>query len=74
MYLSGVIALHSTFPLVFYVVFRAVYTILCGCDPHENHSEVCVKTEDYLWLKVGFSCSGQICLVQCMQAYLHSVG
>ncbi|XP_065185171.1 nuclear pore complex protein Nup93-like [Sycon ciliatum] len=41
------VARHSPDPFK-----RAVYSIVCGVDPHENHAEVCVKTEDYLWLKL----------------------
>ena len=31
---------------------RAVYCILARCDVSDNHPEVCVKTDDYMWLKV----------------------
>ena len=32
---------------------RAVYCLLARCDISDNHPDVCVKTEDYMWLKVG---------------------
>ena len=35
---------------------RAVYCILARCDVNDNHSEVCVKTDDYMWLKVSWYC------------------
>ena len=31
---------------------RAVYCLLARCEVADNHPEVCVKTEDYMWLKV----------------------
>ncbi len=32
---------------------RAVYCVLAGCDVrHLDHTEVCCKTDDYMWLKV----------------------
>ena len=31
---------------------RAVYCLLARCEVNDNHSEVCVKTDDYMWLKV----------------------
>ena len=33
---------------------KAVYCLLARCDVSNNHPEVCVKTEDYMWLKVNF--------------------
>ena len=32
---------------------RAVYCLLARCDVSDNHPEVCVKTDDYMWLKVN---------------------
>ncbi|XP_077993570.1 nuclear pore complex protein Nup93-like [Glandiceps talaboti] len=31
---------------------RAVYCIIGHCDPHDNHSEIADKTDDYLWIKL----------------------
>ena len=31
---------------------RVVYCLLARCDVSNNHPEVCVKTDDYMWLKV----------------------
>ena len=31
---------------------RAVYCLLARCDVSDNHADVCVKTDDYMWLKV----------------------
>ena len=31
---------------------RAIYCLLARCEVNDNHSEVCVKTDDYMWLKV----------------------
>ena len=31
---------------------RAVHCVLGHCDVMNNHSDVCVKTDDYMWLKV----------------------
>ena len=32
---------------------RAVYCLLARCDINDNQSHVLIKTEDYMWLKVG---------------------
>ena len=32
---------------------RAVHCLLARCDVSDNHPEVCVKTDDYMWLKVN---------------------
>ena len=32
---------------------KAVHCLLARCEVHEDHREVCSKTEDYMWLKVG---------------------
>ena len=31
---------------------RAVYCLLARCDVSDNHPQVCLKTDDYMWLKV----------------------
>ena len=36
---------------------RAVYCLLARCDVSDNHPEVCLKTDDYMWLKVGGLCA-----------------
>ena len=33
---------------------KAVYCLLARCEIMDNHPEVCVKTEDYMWLKVHY--------------------
>lgn len=37
-----------------WVCYRAVYSVIGCCDTSDNHSEVAVKTDDYMWLKVDW--------------------
>ena len=32
---------------------RAVHCLLARCALQDNHPDVCSKTDDYMWLKVG---------------------
>ena len=32
---------------------RALHCVLARCALQDNHTEVCAKTDDYMWLKVG---------------------
>lgn len=32
---------------------RATYCVVGRCEVADNHSDICSKTEDYMWLKVG---------------------
>lgn len=36
-----------------FIVFRAVYCILGGCDVEDDHPEVAGRLEDYLWIKLS---------------------
>lgn len=48
---------------------RAVYCMLARCDINENHSNVLIKTEDYMWLKVSYAY-----MYTCIYSTIGSVG
>ena len=47
---------------------KAVHCVLGRCDVMNNHPDVCVKTDDYMWLKVCYD----VTLFAMMSPYLRS--